>query len=201
MDSPTLQEEALKSALLFTDRTDVPVVLLENSSASVQEVVAQSGGTPCQGQRQDWETEKTQYPVGASTHSRTTAREAEPLMSNPHSSTSRVKMVRKIEHLSAERVQWRKDKLTEILGLKNESELQGLGEMLRQYHHAFALEEDERGETDLVQFSIDTGDAHPLRQPPRRVPFAAREEVSKQVSTMLWTGVIQPWASPVVLVC
>ena len=198
IDSPTLQEEALKSALLLTDRTDVPDVLLENSSASVQEVVAQSGETPCQGQRQDWETEKTQYPAGASTHSRTTA---EPLMSNPHSSTSRVEMVRKIEDLSAERVQWRKDKLTEILGLKNESELQGLGEMQRQYHHAFPLEEDERGETDLVQFSIDTGDAHPLRQPPRRVPFAAREEVSMQVSTMLRTGVIQPSRSPVVLVC
>ena len=59
-------------------------------------------------------------------------------------------------------------------------------------------------ERDLVQFSIDSGDAHPLRQPPRQVPFAAREEVSKQVSTMLRAGVIQPsqspWASPVVLV-
>ena len=36
MDSQTLQEEALKSALLFTDRTDVPDVLLENSSASAR---------------------------------------------------------------------------------------------------------------------------------------------------------------------
>ena len=48
-------------------------------------------------------TEKTQYPVGTSTHSRTTARKAEPPMWNSHSSTSRVEMVRKIEDLSAER--------------------------------------------------------------------------------------------------
>ena len=81
--------------------------------------------------------------------------------------------------------------------------LEGLREMLQHHHHAFALEEDER-ETDLVQFSIDTSDAHPLRQPARRVPFAARQDICKQLSVMLRTGVIQPsqspWASPVVLV-
>ena len=54
------------------------------------------------------------------------------------------------------------------------------------------------------QFAVDTGDAQPLRQPPRRIPFAARQEVSKQLTMMLQTRVIQPstspWASTVVLV-
>ena len=76
-----------------------------------------------------------------------------------------------------------------------------LREMLRQYHHAFALEEGERGETDLIQLHID---ASPIRQPARHIPFAARQEISKQLLAMLKTGVIQPsqspWASPVVLV-
>ena len=33
-------------------------------------------------------------------------------------------------------------------------------------YHVFSLEESERGEIDLIEFSIDTvGDAHPIRQP------------------------------------
>ena len=108
---------------------------------------------------------------------------------------------------SNERVQWRKEQLVEImdLGAEPQSEkLSGLSELLQEYHHAFALEADERGETDLVQFSIDTGEASPMRQPSRRSPFAARAEVSRQIATMMRTGIIRPsqcpWASPVVLV-
>ena len=71
-------------------------------------------------------------------------------------------------------------------------------------HAAFALEEGERGETDLTQFQIETGDATPKRQPARRIPFAVREEVNRQLDRMASSGVIQPsnspWASPIVLV-
>ena len=108
---------------------------------------------------------------------------------------------------SAERVKWRKEKLVATLDLGSglqPGELRELSETLQEHHKVFALEEDEHGETGLAQFSIDTGDAQPIRQPPRRIPFAARQEISKQLSTMLRTGVIQPsrspWASPVVLV-
>ena len=34
-------------------------------------------------------------------------------------------------------------------------------------HKAFCLEENERGETDLVQFEIDIGDAAPKKLPVR----------------------------------
>ena len=60
------------------------------------------------------------------------------------------------------------------------------------------------GHTNVVQHKIDTGDSRPIRQYPRRLPFAYREETSKQVAEMLDQGVIQasssPWASPIVLV-
>ena len=70
-------------------------------------------------------------------------------------------------------------------------------------HEAFNLEDGERRETDLIQLEIDTGDLSSKRQPLRRMPFAARQEVAKQLDKMQRDGVIQPsqspWASPVVL--
>ena len=91
------------------------------------------------------------------------------------------------------------------LGAEPQSEkLSGLSELLQEYHHAFALEEDKQGKADLVQFLIDTSEASPMRQPARRIPFAARADVSRQIATMMRTGIIQPsqspWASPVELV-
>ena len=71
-------------------------------------------------------------------------------------------------------------------------------------HDAFALMEGERGETDQIQMQIDTGSSLPLYQPARRTPFAAREEIARQLHQMQQQGVISPstspWASPVVLV-
>ena len=68
----------------------------------------------------------------------------------------------------------------------------------------FVLDPNERGDTDLVQFTIDTGGEHPRRQPARRMPFAVREKVARQLKVMQQNGVIRPsnssWASPVVLV-
>ena len=75
---------------------------------------------------------------------------------------------------------------------------------LPDHHKAFSLEEGERGETDLIQMEIDTGNACPKKQPARRMPFAVRQEVATQLKKMQKNGVIQPskspWASPVVLV-
>ena len=76
--------------------------------------------------------------------------------------------------------------------------------LLQEFHQAFVLDDGERGETDLISMEIDTGNAVPKRQPTRRTPFAAREEISRQLSLMQEQGVIRPssspWASPVVLV-
>ena len=82
-------------------------------------------------------------------------------------------------------------------------EKQTLYNFLAGYHHIFSLE-GERGETDLVQMEINTGDAPPKKQPTRRVSFTLRQEVARQLDQMQKQGVIQPsrspWASPIVLV-
>jgi len=42
-----------------------------------------------------------------------------------------------------------------------EEEILQLSELLADYHDIFSLNDDERGETDLVEFKIDTGEAYP----------------------------------------
>ncbi len=58
--------------------------------------------------------------------------------------------------------------------------------------------------TSVVQHRIETGNALPIKQRPRRVPIHLRDEEKKQVNDMLAQGIItesqSPWASPVVLV-
>ena len=77
-------------------------------------------------------------------------------------------------------------------------------ELLNEFHLAFSLEENERGETDLVSMEIHTGDAAPRRVPARRMPLRVRQEVSKHLKEMQEQGVIQPsqspWESPIVMV-
>jgi hypothetical protein len=55
-----------------------------------------------------------------------------------------------------------------------------------------------------MEMYIDTGDAEPRKCSPRRMPFAVREEVARQLDHMQVSGVIQPstspWSSPVVMV-
>ena len=100
----------------------------------------------------------------------------------------------------------RKKKLQQLLPEPDlpPREKQTLYNFLAGYHHIFSLKEGERGETDLVQMEINTGDAPPKKQPTRRVPFTLRQEVARQLDQMQKQGVIQPsrspWASQIVLV-
>ena len=48
-----------------------------------------------------------------------------------------------------------------------------------EHHDAFSLEENERGETDLTEVEIVTGDAAPKRVPARRMPLVVRQEVAR----------------------
>ncbi len=104
----------------------------------------------------------------------------------------------------------RKRKLRELLTEElppqalPEQQARELLDLLEDYHDVFCLEEGERGETDLVQLHIETGDAPPRKYPVRRVPFAVRQEIARLLNDMQSNNVIQPsnspWASPVVLV-
>lgn len=55
-----------------------------------------------------------------------------------------------------------------------------------------------------VKHRIDTGDAAPLKQPPRRVPLHRKHLIQAEVEKMPQRGVIEPcdspWSSPIVLV-
>ena len=73
--------------------------------------------------------------------------------------------------------------------IKSEEESSHLDNLLAEYHNIFSLE-DERGETDLVEFKIDTGDACPKRQAARRIPFAAQQEIADQLEKMHRNSVI-----------
>ena len=111
-----------------------------------------------------------------------------------------------VQKLSSSQQEWRIEKLLQELQLDKvpTEEAPQLREFLAQYHMVFSLQDGERGETGLVTMSIDTGDASPCRQPPRRMPFVVRQEVTKQLRDMQKNGVIQPsaspWSSPVVMV-
>ena len=51
-----------------------------------------------------------------------------------------------------------------------------LRNVLANNHLAFSLGDGDRGETDLVEMVINTGDAIPKKQPLRRMPFADAEQ-------------------------
>ena len=57
------------------------------------------------------------------------------------------------------------------------------------HHQAFSIEDGKRGETDLVEMEIDTGESSPKSQKPRRMPFAVRQEVARQLKKMQDAGV------------
>ena len=71
-----------------------------------------------------------------------------------------------------------------------------LRHLLLNNHQAFAVDKGERGESELIQMSIDTGDATPRQQSVRRTPFAVRQEVARQLRDMQSGGVIEPSSRP-----
>ena len=76
-------------------------------------------------------------------------------------------------------------------------------EFLQKHSGMFASGESS-GRTNIVQHRINTGDAQPIHQAPRRLPLAKQEEAEKLVRKMLDDDVIEesnsPWSSLVVLV-
>ena len=83
-------------------------------------------------------------------------------------------------------------------------EREQLQNLVLEFADTFALDESELSSTDLVTNVIDTGDTMPIKQHPKRIPFALRDGVDRLVKEMLNQGVVtpskSPWASPVVLV-
>ena len=72
------------------------------------------------------------------------------------------------------------------------------------YRDIFAKSKSDLGRTSLFKHEINTGNRPPIKQRPRRVPFAKqkveREEVSKMLDTVIITPSCSQWSSPIVLV-
>ena len=72
-------------------------------------------------------------------------------------------------------------------------------EGLYDHRETFASSSSDLGFCPLVEHDIDTGDARPIKQSPRRPPLAAREAEDEILDEMLATVVIEPsnssWAS------
>ena len=79
-----------------------------------------------------------------------------------------------------------------------------LYEALLCYEVVFAVDNSDLGCTNRLKHHINTGNAAPVRQPPRRISPHRQEEVMALLADMENQGIIQPskspWASPVVLV-
>ena len=86
----------------------------------------------------------------------------------------------------------------------DESQRVKVRDLLLRKKNAFMEKDGKLGRTNIVTHKIDTGDSPPIRQRPYRLPYNKREEVDKQIKSMLDEGIISPsfspWASPIVLV-
>jgi len=81
---------------------------------------------------------------------------------------------------------------------------QHLADVLFRNSDAFAKDSLDIGFCSLLEHDIDTGNAKPIKQSPRRPPLAARDPEDAIIDEMLQTGVIEPsnspWSSPVCMV-
>ena len=79
-----------------------------------------------------------------------------------------------------------------------------IAQLILEYKDIFVEPEGKLGSTSVIRHRIDTGDAAPIKQPLRRVPYKQHEIIEEEVSKMKKAGVIEdstsPWSSPVVLV-
>ena len=110
---------------------------------------------------------------------------------------ARVKAL-EISPVRVERVLGALDLPTEKLTQEKRDKLQHL---VANFADVFTLDDSELGCTDMVVYTIHTGDHPPIKQQPYRSPMIYREKLPQMIDKQ---GVVQPssspWASPVVLV-
>ena len=77
-------------------------------------------------------------------------------------------------------------------------------ELITDCQDVFETKSGDHGRTETVYYRIDTGDARPICQPPRRLYLAKQAEVNGMLEDMKSKGVIEvadnPSSSPVVLI-
>ena len=77
-------------------------------------------------------------------------------------------------------------------------------ELVEEFSDIISLHNSDLGQTGLVKHTINTGDASPIKQPVRRLPFHQRQLVKSMLDDMSNRGIIEPssspWSAPIVLV-
>ena len=107
--------------------------------------------------------------------------------------------------MTSETISWRRTELCHLVDCSESgllpSERDDLKLILLEHHQVFSWK---GGETDLMQFEINTEDVVPKKQPTRQIPHAAQQEVAQLLKEMQDANAIKPsisaWASPIVLV-
>ena len=93
------------------------------------------------------------------------------------------------------------ERSSKLLSQQESHQLKGL---LVKFPDQFAKHEGDLGRTDLARHRIETGNAAPIKQRPRRLPIHQKEVADTEIESMLKRGIITPatgpWAAPVVLV-
>src|SRR5258708_30221449 len=77
-----------------------------------------------------------------------------------------------------------------------EDEVAEATELIERYHDVFSSHEYDLGRTNLMEHTIDTGNARPICQRLRRQPQAYLDVIDQEVDKMAASGVIEPSASP-----
>ena len=89
-------------------------------------------------------------------------------------------------------------------GLSKDQVLEAV-QLLKDFQNMFVGPDGMLGCTSLVEYSIDTCNARPFRQPVCRFGPKEQEIIGQELNKMESSGVIipsnSPWASPLVLVC
>ncbi|GBN26385.1 Retrovirus-related Pol polyprotein from transposon 297 [Araneus ventricosus] len=86
----------------------------------------------------------------------------------------------------------------------NEEQRTAVKELLEEFQNLFSASDSDVSRCNMTQHRINTGNHPPIKQYPRRLPLAKKEEAERLVKEMVDNGIIEessgPWASPIVLV-
>merc|ERR1711893_81089 len=88
-------------------------------------------------------------------------------------------------------------------GLLSSGQQQELSKLMVDYQDSFSKTDTDLGRTSLEVHHIPTGDAKPVRLPPRRAPMHMQGDLDQQIAQMMACGIVEkctsPWAFPLVI--
>ncbi|GBN39027.1 hypothetical protein AVEN_58545-1 [Araneus ventricosus] len=94
--------------------------------------------------------------------------------------------------------------ILENFEILNEEHRTAVRKLLNEFQNLFSTCDADVGRCNMKQHRINTGDHPPIKQYPRRLPLARKEEAGHLFKEMVDNGIIEessgPWASPIVLV-